>query len=682
MAIKHSIRFRLVLTAMAFLIGGQILTVVMLTSFSEQDFRALVDSRSRAIANSLRFRLERLLALRLDLHDIAGFGSQCKEVVNQYPDISDIRVFDRSGVVLAAVEDRSVGTKIDFPEELKKLTGRAPAFSLTDKDGIHVTVPLYSSIQLLIGGIRVDVDMRMFAARQAKALGRSILISSLLALALGAFFLAALYLWVTRPISALVDAIDRVSKGLSPGLSKKLLASKNEVGQAAFAFNTLVNDLSSSRAELDRYTMDLERMVENRTAELNRVNETLKHNLRALISSREGEERLRMELEQVHRSEALSTLAGGIAHDLNNILSGFIGYPDLILMELPEDHPVRRHVVAIRKAGERAAALVHDLVVLSGNDLGYQVPVDMTRIFRSTMEGLELSAVHNHYPGLGFDFDVPPELPSILGTPDRLVTMVSGLITHASDATKGMGRIRLKIAEVTVKEPILGLEAIPSGRYLQLSVVNPGAVLPAGQVKHLFEPFFLRKAIGRGLAGSGLGLPMVLGIVHEHHGFVDAKSKKSTGTIIDVYLPVEAASPKQASQVPQVAAAPAVAKQAFRILVVDDLPEQRELAEEMLVALGHHVSTASGGLEAIEYLKVHPVDVLLLDVILEGGISGVETLRKIRAFLPELKVIVSTGWAEPVQFSELRGMNVREFIAKPWGSSAIARAIASVTGTE
>lgn len=242
--------------------------------------------------------------------------------------------------------------------------------------------------------------------------------------------------------------------------------------------------------------------------------------------------------------EAIGSLAGGVAHDLNNILPSLISFPDVILMDLPEDSPLRKPVLSIKRSGERAAAIAQDLLTLARRAVPVRKPVNLNEVIGEYLESPEGSKLQSDYPRVQIEKDLDPALRLILGSPVHLSKTVMNLVLNAVEAISEQGRVVLSTKTAQMKEGIKGYEMIEPGDYVVLSVSDTGVGISAQDVEKIFEPFYTKKAMGR--SGSGLGMAIVWGTVKDHRGYIDVQSEEGKGTTFDLYFPMPAEAPAMA----------------------------------------------------------------------------------------------------------------------------------------
>ncbi len=252
-----------------------------------------------------------------------------------------------------------------------------------------------------------------------------------------------------------------------------------------------------------------------------------------------GKEKKALEarLQRAEKMEAIGSLAGGVAHDLNNILPSLISFPDVILMDLPEDSPLRKPVLSIKRSGERAAAIAQDLLTLARRAVPVRKPVNLNEVIAEYLESPEGSKLQSDYARVQIEKDLDPALRLILGSPVHLSKTVMNLVLNAVEAISEQGRVVLSTKTAQMKEGIKGYEMIEPGDYAVLSVSDTGVGISAQDVEKIFEPFYTKKAMGR--SGSGLGMAIVWRTVKDHRGYIDVQSEEGRGTTFALYFPLE-----------------------------------------------------------------------------------------------------------------------------------------------
>ena len=386
-------------------------------------------------------------------------------------------------------------------------------------------------------------------------------------------------------------------------------------------------------------------------------------------ASQEKEE-LQLQLQRAQKMEAIGTLAGGVAHDLNNILSGIVSYPELLLMDLSEDSPLRKPILTIQKSGEKAAAIVQDLLTLARRGVEATEVVDLNSIVSEYLNSPEHARLDLNHPNITIEEHLDPSLLQILGSPVHLSKTVMNLVSNAAEAMIDGGKIVITTENRHMDKVKSGFDDIDKGDYASLIIEDTGIGISPEDMERIFEPFYTKKTMGR--SGTGLGMAVVWGAVKDHRGYIDIQSKEGKGTEITLYFPV---TRKVFSQVAEMTSLQNFMGRGESILVVDDIKEQRQIATEMLEKLGYLVTTKSSGEKAIKYLQEHSTDLLVLDMIMEPGIDGLETYKKILQIRPGQKSIIASGYSESARVKEAQNLGAGTYVKKPYLLENIGRAI-------
>jgi len=375
-------------------------------------------------------------------------------------------------------------------------------------------------------------------------------------------------------------------------------------------------------------------------------------------------------LARSEKMEAIGTLAGGVAHDLNNILGGMVGYPDLLLMEVPEESLLRRGILTIKQSGEKAAAIVQDLLTLARRGVPVMEPVNLNRIIADYLRSPEFHKLRSFHPEVTIESELAGELLPVLGSSVHLSKVVMNLVSNAAEAMPCGGTIRIETTNQYVDAAIRGYDHVAEGEYIVLKVIDTGIGIAQKDIKKIFEPFYTKKIMGR--SGTGLGMAVVWGTVKDHKGYIDIESVEGRGSTFSLYFPVNRAVLKQEDK--KITIEQFLSK-GETILVVDDVAEQRELASAMLRKLGYSTETLSSGEEAVEYLKQKPANLVILDMIMDPGIDGLETYRKIAEHRPGQKAIIVSGFAETDRVKEAQKLGAGQYLKKPYTLEKIAVAV-------
>ncbi len=390
------------------------------------------------------------------------------------------------------------------------------------------------------------------------------------------------------------------------------------------------------------------------------------------VQRRRAEVLLRLQEEKLRQSqkmEAIGTLAGGIAHDFNNILTGILGYTELTLMDLSPDSAHRGDLENIRQAGNRARDLVRQILTYSRRIEQPRRPVELAVIVAEVGKLLRATVPTTIYISMKLD----DACPRILADATQIHQVLMNLGTNAYHATRSRGgTITIAVAPY-VLESAVDLDGVhlAAGRYAELVVADDGEGMPPEVLQRIFEPYYTTRKADQ---GSGLGLAVVQGIVRSHGGAITATSTPGKGTAMRVLLP---ATDQPATETIPPEARPV--RGTGRILLVDDEPMIAGLGKRMLEGLGYEVTLAFSGSEAFAAIESDPrrFDLVITDQTMPH-LTGLSLLGKIRQLVPELPVIISTGYSETLNSVTARQHGARELLDKPFRQADLAAAVARV----
>jgi two-component system cell cycle sensor histidine kinase/response regulator CckA len=385
--------------------------------------------------------------------------------------------------------------------------------------------------------------------------------------------------------------------------------------------------------------------------------------------------RLEARLQQAEKMEAIGTLAGGVAHDLNNVLSGLVSYPELLLMELPADSPLRKPILTIQKSGERASAIVQDLLTLARRGVAVSEVVQLNTLVADLLRSPEYELIKTNYPATRLETDLAADTLNILGSPVHLSKSLMNIITNAAEAMPEGGTICIKTENRYLDRPVKGYDQIKEGEYVVVTISDSGVGIADTDIDRIFEPFYTKKVMGR--SGSGLGMAVVWGTVKDHKGYIDVASRPDMGSTFTLYFPVTR-KPLAGSQTPS-------PLEKFMgsgecVVVVDDVAEQREIASQMLTKLGYAVHCVSSGEAAVAHLQQHGADLVVLDMIMEPGIDGLETYRRLLEIRPDQRAIIASGYSETELVRSAQRLGAGAYIRKPYTMETLAVAVAKELG--
>ena len=376
---------------------------------------------------------------------------------------------------------------------------------------------------------------------------------------------------------------------------------------------------------------------------------------RAKEALRKSEEKLT----RLKKMESLGLLAGGVAHDLNNVLSGIVSYPELILQDLPKDSKFRKPIETMQESGHRAAAIVQDLLTVARGAATIKEPLNLNDLISDYLNSPEFKKLERFHPTVMVNVSLDTNLLNIDGSPGHIRKVVMNLVSNASEAIESSGNVTISTMNRYIDRPLRGYVDVKIGEYSVLSVSDVGSGISSDDLERIFEPFYSKKVMGR--SGTGLGLAVVWNVMQDHQGYIDVKSDEN-GTTFELYFPItrDEISDKDLSLPIK-----DYKGNGETILVVDDVESQREISSKMLDALGYKTIAISSGEEAIEYLKEQTADLILLDMIMEPGINGRETYERILKIHPNQKAIIVSGFAETDEVKETQKLGAGKYVKKP-----------------
>lgn len=434
-----------------------------------------------------------------------------------------------------------------------------------------------------------------------------------------------------------------------------------------------VQALLVKERELQESRSNLELRVAERTEELEKANEQLRIEIEEREQIQQERSRLESELLRAQKMETLGRLAGGVAHDLNNVLSGIVNYPDLLLLKLSPDDEMRGPLQSIRRAGLRAAAIVQDLLALARRAITVKESLQLNDIVTAYLQSPEFITRQKHYPGVTVTVNLAPDLQSILGSSAHLEKVLMNLLINSFEAIEHEGAIVLTTENRHLDQALQGFETIVPGRYAVLTISDNGMGIPAESLNMIFEPFYSSKNMGQ--SGTGLGMTVVWGTIKDLGGYLDVVSTPGEGTTITMFFPAHEGQERSLVKDQQHVA---VRGSGEILLLVDDETEQRILGQKLLSLLGYTVETVASGEDALDFLKDRPVDLVLLDMIMGSGLDGLDTFRGILEIRPHQKVIIVSGYAETERTHRAMQLGARGYVQKPYTLERLGAAIYEV----
>jgi PAS domain S-box-containing protein len=362
--------------------------------------------------------------------------------------------------------------------------------------------------------------------------------------------------------------------------------------------------------------------------------------------------------QQAQKMEAIGTLAGGVAHDFNNILSAVLGYAELARDEIPVDSRAADHLQEVTRAGNRAKELVKQILTFSRHNQPQQKTVLMQVIVHEAVKLLRASIPTT----IEIDVDVDENCEAVLADPTQLHQIVMNLCTNAYHAMRdGGGHLTLRLVNVTLKDSleVAAGGSLAAGEYIKFTVGDTGIGIEADVCKKIFEPYFTTKSKGE---GSGMGLSVVLGIVTHLEGGLTVSSMPGAGTIFDVYIPVNSQIVNSVVEQEQ----QSVERSTGSILFVDDEQVLADLGKNILERCGYSVIAETDSQKALELFRceTEKFDLIMTDLNMPH-MDGLALISECRRIQPDIPVVLCTGYSERVDRDVALAKGVDEFLQKP-----------------
>jgi len=419
-----------------------------------------------------------------------------------------------------------------------------------------------------------------------------------------------------------------------------------------------------------RQTMTME-TVQRQHDELRATHIQLQTQEKLRKDAEEGFEILSQQVSRNEKMEAIGLLAGGVAHDLNNILSSTVTYPELALLDLPTDSPLVKPLEMTRQAGLRAAAVIQDLLTLTRQGIVQREVLNLNDIIRNYLRSVEHQLLIESHPGINVITELAPDLKAIEGSPVHLQKLLMNLISNALDAQqRGIINISTQNEEATERQ--LFFNKIERGSYVLLTLEDEGEGIKPDDLEKIFEPFYTTKVLGK--SGTGLGMSVVKGVVQDHSGVVDVVSRKSHGTRFDIYIP---STDREIEEKPEPLPLESLIGNGEHLLVVDDMVDQRIMLEDVLRRLGYEVTSCGSGEEALKKIKETPFDLVILDMVMESGWDGLDTYLRINEYDTNLRVVFTSGFTETRRLAEARNRGAEAYLKKPFTIEALGEIVRS-----
>jgi hypothetical protein len=569
-------------------------------------------------------------------------------------DVLDARVFTFDGKMIAArsasgttsagkpSQERAKASTLPSPNPQKPMTLRkagsiefwapirsAPLFS--PEEALIYTDNPEPTGSRIVGFATVTLDTTRLDSTYQSLLWKSVAVCF-------AFLAAALWFayriahGITRPLNSLKERVTALGKGNVVEMMP--VETGDEIGELSGAFNAMAESL--------------------------RVRDEEKAHLEAL-------------LRQAQKMEAIGQLAGGVAHDFNNILCAIIGFGTLLEMGMKKDDPSRRHLEQILSAADRATNLTQGLLTFSRKQILNPHPVNLNTIVQRIEKMLKRLITED----IELRLSLSGQEPNVLVDTGQIDQVLLNLATNARDAMPNGGLLTITTEVADPPADILAdTAALPTTRYALLTVTDSGSGMEKETREKIFEPFFTTKDVGK---GTGLGLSMVYGIVKQHNGHIIVNSEAGKGTSFLIYLPLTPKEnfPPEHSDLPS---QPVAGTET--LLVVEDNPEVLNLSRTVLETFGYRIIEAVDGEDAVEQFSRHQqeIDLILMDVVMPK-MNGRRAYMEIAKIRPDIKVLFMSGYTADIVLE--KGITAEDFnfIHKPVTPMELLRRIRKLLDT-
>ncbi|OQY59530.1 MAG: hypothetical protein B6245_06130 [Desulfobacteraceae bacterium 4572_88] len=395
---------------------------------------------------------------------------------------------------------------------------------------------------------------------------------------------------------------------------------------------------------------------------------TIARDIRERKKAEDEKRRLRTQLRQVQKMEALGTLSGGIAHDFNNILFPIFGYTEMSIADASEGSRIHKNLEHVMKAAKRAKELVQQILTFS-HETGQELkPLKLQPVIKESLKLLRASLPAT----IKITQDIDAKCGAIMGDPTQVHQIIMNLCTnayHAMIENGGILNVELKDMELGLKDMLPHSPDLVPGAYVELTVQDTGHGISQPLMERIFDPYFTTKDKDK---GTGLGLSVVHEIVTTYKGYITIDSKPGQGTAFHVYLPL--AKSKAASQ--EILPEMAVLRGQERILLVDDETDIAHMEKMIIERLGYKVTARTSSIEALNVFQANPrsFDLVITDMTMPN-MTGMVLSKELQRIRPDIPIIICSGFSELLSKEKLRDMGIQEYVMKPVLKSKIASAI-------
>jgi len=378
------------------------------------------------------------------------------------------------------------------------------------------------------------------------------------------------------------------------------------------------------------------------------------------------QKKLEAQIQQVQKLEAIGTLAGGIAHDYNNLLMGILGNASLMTFDLESNHPHYEKLKNIEKYVQSGADLTKQLLGFAKGGKYEVKPIDINDVVRQSSEMFSRTKKE-----IRIQRNLQKDIWSVEADANQVEQVLLNLYVNAGQAMPGGGQLYLQTKNVTLDDHYTRLFSVKAGNFVKISITDTGIGMDEQTIKRIFDPFFTTKDMGR---GTGLGLASAYGIIKNHDGIINVDSTLNKGTTFNVFLPASEKNIVKTQPLNQ-----KTIKGVGTVLLVDDEEMIIDVGSQILENLGYSVLSARSGTEAMEVYQAHQDEIILviLDMVMPD-LGGGETFDRLKKINPEIKILLSSGYSINGQASEIMDRGCNGFIQKPFNIRQLSRKIRDV----
>jgi len=399
------------------------------------------------------------------------------------------------------------------------------------------------------------------------------------------------------------------------------------------------------------------------------------HDMTTSFEALQERERMQRQLQQGQKMQAIGQLTGGVAHDFNNLLAAILGFSELAKKKLAssDDEKIKDYIEEIERAGTRARDLVRQMLAFSRNDKQEMQMLDLVVIVKESVKMMQATLPSS----ITTTLNLKGQLPSVLGNSVQLHQVIMNLLVNARDALGGKGKVDIGLEEASkVLSVCDSCHEEFEGEFILLSVADDGSGIPPEIMGDIFDPFYTTKERGK---GTGMGLSMVHGIVHNHRGHIEVESN-SKGTIFNIYLPLDHSMEVESVEEVKMKS-PASDHGVGHILVVDDEKSIVRLYKEALSEKGFQVTVETDSEVALSLFKNYQekFDLVITDQTMPN-LTGIEMAKEMLKIKPDIPVVMCTGYSDYVDNELAKEVGIKEFFTKPVDAKLLSDAIYRLLG--